>query len=250
MTAPQIRYVPRADDPRNGLVTLLSPSAEPQGFSLAKWTLLLGLVTDGKKTADAIVESGLSRAVVEGTLRAVPERLVEWNKAKHCRARLGWDIEAIEDLLAMVASGTHTVVEGCDALGKNMTSFYKLVLSDEDVRTFYEEAQRIRVLEMAEQLRAIADDKGDDMDLNGRGNVAAVNRAKLQVDTRLRLAQVWYPKVFNAKQMQDVNVNVNIDHAARLDAARTRRDKGVVLEGEYTPVPKAIEERAPWDDAP
>lgn len=76
---------------------------------------------------------------------------------------------------------------------------------------------------IAEQCLDIADDERHDWLLTKKGvitNDVAIGRAKLQVETRLKLLAKWNPKKYGDKQ--DINLTGQMEVASAIVAARKR----------------------------
>lgn len=69
---------------------------------------------------------------------------------------------------------------------------------------------------LAEETLIISDDTDSDLLMGADGrqyaNNAALQRAKLRIDTRLKLAAVWNPKEYGAKSSVDVNATLSLEH--------------------------------------
>lgn len=195
-------------------------------ISDAAWTKLIGLIAGGVKSADASKSLGISIMSLEGTLRTDSRRKDQWDEARLASIRQVWDQESLDDALASIASGS-TVSQACAAAGKkgHERQLYALVLKDPVVKTLYEEARMIQAEKMAiDDLIEISDDDSQDETWDGKSNSAAVNRSRLKVDSRKWIASKMHYKRFGDKIQQDIDMNVTVDHAARLDAARKRKE--------------------------
>lgn len=187
------------------------------------WARLLGLIADGLSTTDAIKTVGATRALVEGMLRASPDHRRQWNEARIAAQRRDWDMDLIVAICADIAAGL-TVKKACENQRRNPTSFLRLVLADAVVKEEYDTARRIRAEMWADDTIEIADNDGNDLDLSGRGNVAAVKRADTRIQARQKLMADYAKDRFgDDKNKTEVNVNLNLNHAERLEAAHARR---------------------------
>lgn len=187
------------------------------------WARLLGLLADGVSSTDAIKTVGATRALVEGMLRASPEYRKQWNEARIAAHRRDWDTDLIISICAGIAGGL-TVKKACENHNRNPTSFLTLVLADPVTKEEYDNARKIRAEMWADETIEIADNDGNDIDLNGRGNVASVKRADTRIQARQKLMADFAKDRFgDDKNKTEVNVNLNLNHAERLEAAHARR---------------------------
>ena len=69
---------------------------------------------------------------------------------------------------------------------------------------------------LAEESFEIADEASGDLltDKDGRvyGNGAAISRAKLRIETRLKLAALWNRKEYGEQRQGDTQVTINLEH--------------------------------------
>lgn len=202
------------------------PTAADMAANIAidMWSRILGLIADGVLPHKAIETVGATRALVEGMLRGRPEFRKQWEEAKIAAERRHWDADMLSEICNQIAAGV-SVQKACEIVGRPKEMFVKLVLADPLLREEYDMARRIRAELWADENIDIADDDGNDFDLSGKGNTAAVNRSKLRVETRQKLMSVYNRDRFGDKQQkpQDVNVTVNLNAAERLESARARR---------------------------
>jgi hypothetical protein len=176
--------------------------------------------------SEAAKTLGISSYSLEGTLRTDQKRKEQWNDARVTSLRLNWDQESLDEALFAIASG-HTVKKACELAGKKgkESTFYGIVLKDPVFKTLYEEARMIQAEKMAiDDVIEISDDSTQDETWDGKSNSAAVNRSRLKVDSRKWIASKLHYKRFGDKIQQDIDMNVTVDHAARLDAARKRKE--------------------------
>jgi len=200
--------------------------ADVKLISDAAWTRLIGIVAGGVRTPEAAKSLGISAMALEGTLRTDSKRKDQWDEARTTALRQIWDQDSVEDALASIASGS-TVRQAVEIAGKKgkENQFYNLVLKDPVIKTLYEEARMIQAEKMAiDDLIEISDDSSQDETWDGKSNSAAVNRSRLKVDSRKWIASKMHYKRFGDKIQQDIDMNVTVDHAARLEAARKRKE--------------------------
>ena len=194
--------------------------------TLTRWDFFLGDVAAGTPLEEARAKHLLTRADIETVVRADPLQMQRWEEARAASERSAWSIFQIEEIFTRVAQGM-TVTKAVLAVVGNLNhDFYKVIGSDPDMGRRYKQAQEIAMLRLHEQIIDIADDKtGDTLDTGGKSGVvpnnAAVARSKLQVDSRFRQAGQLNSKLFGEAKQQ-VNVQVNLNHAERLEECRER----------------------------
>jgi hypothetical protein len=193
-------------------------------MAIDAWSRILGLIADGVLPHKAIETVGATRALVEGMLRGRPEFRQQWNDAKIAAMRRHWDADMLSEICNGIAAGL-SVQKACEKVGRSPDMFVKLVLHDPLLREEYDAARKIRAELWIDEQIEISDDCSMDTDLMGKGNTAAVNRAKLRVETRQHLAGKMNRERFgdDKAKPQDVNVTVNLNAAERLESARARR---------------------------
>lgn len=210
-----------------GKITAAGITAEDtKAIPDATWAALIGLVAGGVKMQDAAKKLGVTTYSLEASLKTDKKRAEQWEDARMTSLRQIWDIDSMEAALASIASGS-TVKQACAAVGLagKENQFYSLVLKDPIIKALYEEARLIQAEKMAiDDLIEISDDTSQDETWDGKSNSAAVNRSRLQVDSRKWIASKMHYRRFGDRIQQDVEMNVTVDHAARLDAARKRKE--------------------------
>lgn len=212
---------------------LIEPPAPPVPMkTLTRWAGFLGSIASGIALQDAMLKHYMQRADIEACVRSDPAERQRWDEARLAAAKLTWSAFEIEDVFASIAGGTSikdavTEVKGGEQGKHVMQTFTQIVVQDPEMNERYMRALKSRALIASEEILELADDKSDDtLETGGKAgtvpNNANVNRSKLQVETRMRLMSGWYPKLFREKGAGDVQVNVQVNHAARLEDARTR----------------------------
>ena len=198
-----------------------------RSFNKVQWPKLLGLISDGLSVADSMKQAKITRAQLEGALRTDDALAEQYKNAKLVSIRVRWDIDTLEMMFAEVANGK-TVAQACTAVFRDdeVNSFYRLILSDKAIRAMYDDARTVQAEKMAlDDLIELADDSSNDLTEEGRANSANVNRSRLQVETRKWIAGKLNFKRFGDKQQVDLEANIVVDHAARLEAARKRKEE-------------------------
>lgn len=195
-----------------------------------KWQSLLGLVATGVRVSDACKKLTVSKSQLEGILRADKAAKAAWEDAKLAAMRRVWDIDTVEDVLTKVAMNEaggylKSIIED---MGLDPASFYRLLLKDDEIRQMYEQAREVQAEIQADEMRQIADDGRNDSYVDDRGRARVdhdvVQRSKLRIDTLKWTMSKLHYKRFGDKIQQDVNANVVVDHAERLEKARRRME--------------------------
>lgn len=201
---------------------------------MERWNVFLGEIASGTKLPDAMMKALVTRADIETCVRSDPAQAERWDQARLAKARTAWPQLRIDAVLEHIAGGA-TIERALNAEGvdrKEWPYFLRIITQDPIVHGQYRRALESRALLMGEEVLAIADENTNDWtDRIGRnGEVIGrmidhevVNRSKLRVETRLKLMSSWYGRMF-AEKKPDVQVNVQVNHAERLEEARHRRD--------------------------
>ena len=213
-----IQQVPRTlQDP--------GPPPTPQK-TLTRWNQFLGSISTGMLLQDAMLKHFMTRADIEACC-LVPEERKRWNDARLAARKRTWSALDFEDIFQRIAAG-EKVKDAIDAVrgtvGNSTTDFMAIILADAALNEQYMTALKSRAIKLGEELIDIADDDSRDTLVNDKGplpNNAAVNRDKLRVETRQRLMGSWFPKLFGDQKNQ-MQVNVQVNYAERLEAARAR----------------------------
>lgn len=197
----------------------------PSVVSDDKWTRFIGLVCTGTKVRPALKQIKISYASFEGRLSERKYR-DQFNDSKVKALRVNWSEEVLEDVLIDIAMGS-TVQAACEKafMETHIRDFYGLIMRDPLMREAYDEARTIQAEKMAiDDIIEISDNTDNDETWDGKGNSAAVNRSRLKVDSRKWISGKLNFKRFGDKQQVDIDANIVIDHAARLEAARKRKE--------------------------
>jgi hypothetical protein len=196
-----------------------------------KWALFLGGVENGNTVAQSLKSAGISRRRFNGAMRTEPKAREQYEEARIAAVWKTWDYEVVEEIMIALMTceqGGH-LNRILEDRGLNSASFYYLMNRDPAVKDMYEEARQVQAEIMADKLQSIADDGVNDTytDDNGRVRIDqdVVQRSRLRVDTmKWRLSKLHH-KRFGDKIQQEQNINMVVDHAERLEAARKRKDK-------------------------
>jgi len=208
-------------------VTKISTSEQALSVIEGRWVDFVGRIEMGETIRDALAASKLTRPIFHGLIRTSKIHKTQYEEAKTAYLRSLWDDDTLDGVLGEIAAGK-SVEDACAAFDRLPRQLHTLVIRDPFIYSAYEEAMKIKALSIAEETTAIADDMSDDVQLDGRGNNAAVKRAEVRIDARKFHMSSWFSKVFGKNGNQPVNVNVTVNHAERLQEARARRDRAPV----------------------
>ena len=216
-----------------------TPLGPKQVMSEQRWTKFLGLIAGGMLARAALAELGSGRRQLEGIIRE-PKRKQAYDEAKLVALRSIWDEETVDEILSLVAMNERGGIlkDVIEERGLDAPSFYRLLLRDPDIRQMYEEARQIQMEVMADEIKQIADDGTNDTYTDDKGHVRVdndvVQRSKVRIDTRKWVMARLHHKRFGDRIQQDVNANIVVDHASRLEEARKRREALNASRGEVT----------------
>lgn len=220
-------------------------------FSSDMWAQCIGDICDGVPCAEAVKRAGIPASTLEGFLRTDARIRAQWEEAKLTALRRHWPLDLVEQILDDIAMG-ESVRSAVTKRSLSYVSFLKLTQKDPVIEEMYLEAKQMQAETFADEIVDEATDDNDDVGLDGKGNIAAVNRSKLRVNTKQWLMQANAPKRFRKDSGTQIAVQVNVDHASRLEEARRRRE---------TTAPKEVVEamdaelifadaKPAWDDMP
>jgi hypothetical protein len=194
-----------------------APAGTAAALSDKKWQALLGLIASGTRVRAACKQVGIGRRQLEGSLRVDAKRREAFEDAKSAALMKIWDEETVEEILAELAMDAETgsLKRILEDKGLDPSSFYALMRRVPAVKEAYAEARVIQAEVMADQMLEIAKDGTNDV----------IQRSKLRVDTIKWIMSKMHYQRFGDKIQQDVNANIVVDHAERLENARKRREK-------------------------
>lgn len=220
-------------------------------FTAEMWAACIGMICDGVPCAQAVKQAGIPTTVLEGYIRTDVRIRSQWEEAKLTALRRHWPLALVEEILDEIAEGS-SVRKAVQTTRKlSYVSFLKLTQSDPIIEEMYLHAKRLQAETFADEIVDESQQDNDDMDITGKGNIAAVNRSKLRVSTKQWLMQANSPKRFRKEAAPQVNVQVNVDHANRLEEARRRKEGAVqeqpiAMNVQFSNLPSAA--KPEWDD--
>lgn len=195
--------------------------ASREKFLKGPWQKLLDAVSAGETAKAACARLDIDPGYMNSIVTTIPAAKVAWQAAQHHARRARWPLELMEEIMVDIAAGA-IIKEAVEARGMKPNEFYYLALKDPEIKQMYDDAQQIRIESMAEAIIAVSDDAEQDFNEYGRLNSENINRAKLKVDTRKWLMSRLGWKRFGDRLQTEQNVNLVVDHAERLNAARKR----------------------------
>lgn len=240
-------------------------SGGPPSKTLTRWDSFIGDIASGVKLVDAMNARYITRGDIETMCRLDDGGLQKqrWHDARLAGRKRMWTTFEFEDIFAKIASGMCVTDAVMEVRGYHDDDFMPLVAADPDLNAHFRRAKEAHSLIIGEQVIGIADDDTKDTLDGPKGgeipNMAAVTRSKLKVDTRFRYIGAYNARLFGEKK-DNVNVQVNINHAERLEEARTRaqlQDKRVTpkqmqsaIDATFSEKPAADADTTWMDDKP
>lgn len=225
---PEAKKAARVRNPKK-IMTKKVASAE---VTEKGWAKFIGLVATNHSVPDSLKAAKISRVALEGLIRTKEDLRQEYEDAKITALRIHWDMAVVEDMLVELATNTgaqpKTMQKIVEGHGCNYDSFMKLVFKDDVIGELYEEARVLQMEGMADMIIEISDNSGQDVIVSESGHVKvnheAIQRDRLRVDTRRWVMSKLHHKRFGDRVKQDIDLNMNIDHAGQLEDARRRKE--------------------------
>lgn len=125
------------------------------------------------------------------------------SEAKETSTRVSFSEEVFADMLERIACG-EAVSKICDAPGyPSRKTFYGWVLRNDDLRERYETALVARHYALADETLEIADEPVGSLE-SGATDSGAVQKQRLQVDTRKWILSKLVPKKYGDKITQEL----------------------------------------------
>lgn len=205
--------------------SLPNPGRPPEPIkTLERWDTFLGDVASGMPLDEAMKKCYITRADIETCSRQNALQMQRWNDARVAGRKTKWNTLQIEEIFGEIATGKTIEDAQLAVMGTVDQRFHQLIIQDPELYTMYRRALEARALVVGEKIFDIVDDDTKDTLAGKHGdipNMAAVGRSKLRAETRLRVMAAWNNKLYGEKKDQ-VNVQVNINAAERLENARAR----------------------------
>jgi len=230
---------------------LPDPGKPPQPMkTLDRWDTFLGDVASGMPLHEAMKKCYITRADIETCSRQNALQMQRWNEAQVAGRKRKWNVLQLKEIFGKIAEGMTIKDAQIAVVGNFDPSFSQLIIEDPELHGMYRRALEARALIVGEAIFDIVDDDSNDTLAGKHGdipNMAAVGRSKLRAETRLRIMAAWNNKIYGEKRDQ-VNVQVNINHAERLENARARvkdmrdspkRISREVIDAAFTAAPEA-----------
>lgn len=226
------------------MIELMPPTEKDQlQFNQTQWDRFLTSIVGGKNLNDCLPILNIGRVQFKALMAKDAKRKIAYEEARIERLKSYFGDHELEMICSEIAAG-NTVNKAIKKFAweedpradvSKENAFYALVLKDPETREMYDEARMIQAEKMVlDDLLEIADDDSNDETWDGKPNSARVNRDRLRSDNRKWIASRLHYKRFGDKIQQDVNANVVVDHAARLEEARKRAEKAQTLRKQLT----------------
>lgn len=224
--------------PKRPIPAKAAPPPVRLAFTAEQWAQCIGAIANGVPVLEAVSKASIDHTVLEGFLRTDPRVRAQWDEAKLTALRRHWPMSMIEEICEEIAQGDKLkeIIE--HRRERKVAAFMRLVLKDPVIHEMYTEATEIRAELFSDEIVGIADCDENDLNFNGTGNMAAVHRSRLRIDARRSMMAAHRSRVYGEKAKAEVNVSVTINHAERLEEARRRKEKGVVIDMTAVPVDK------------
>jgi hypothetical protein len=194
-----------------------------EDVEMERWNAFLAALTGGKAIHEAMGAARVTRADIERMTLSEPTQAQRFLEACAARQRRTWTILDYAEVCQRHAEGA-TVTDAVVAVrgADEVAQFFQLA-SDPGLKPHFEAAKRAAMDKEMENLLAIADDTSRDVlqqDKGPAGNVAAVTRDKLRIETRMKIAGA-YDDRWAEKKGPAVSVHIT-NHAQVLEEARAR----------------------------
>lgn len=200
-----------------------------QNVTRGMWDKLCQLTMEGVKLEPALQTCKIRPTVYRAIMRDDIASRDQLQNARHDWDNRNWPEDLIERICVGVATGVKLVDIANDELFE-VETFHSLRMRDDYVDEMYMKARRILAEGMIDDLIEISDDDSNDMAMDAKGgdkpNTAAVQRARLKTDNRKWLAGKLLKDIYGEHQVIDAKVDLIVDHAARLEEARNRKEAG------------------------
>jgi hypothetical protein len=188
------------------------------------WNLLLAAISRGEKLEDAMLACKITSREIEATLLQ-PLEAERWGAARGAGLRAGWSRFDIDAIYERVAAGA-AIDEACvQVTGRDCSSeLFRLIDMDADVGAGYLQARRIAAFRGEQEILRILDDTSRDVLETPKGpipNNAATQRDRARAEFRWKILGAFNP-VYSETKKNQVNVQVNLNHAERLEECRER----------------------------
>lgn len=197
-------------------------------ISEEQWTAMCERISDGytlKKAQDA---AGVTPYVFRNTIRDDLARRGQYLTAKEEVDNRLWPESLIEEICIRYSAG-ETIKDLAEDLVFDVPKFHALRIRDDYVAELFSRAGQVRVEMLVDEVIELSDDDRNDMGMDHKGgdkpNPAAVQRSKLQVDSRKWLASKVLKEVYGDSKTIDLTANVTINYAEKLEAARNRKEQ-------------------------
>jgi hypothetical protein len=232
------------------------PPAPPTPVKIvSRWEQFLGALTTGQTIEDAMLACFIKRREIQAMINSGPLERKRYQEAKVAGLRSAYSEFDLDELFNRIAMGTTVGEAFKEVFGTDVTpTFYEILRCDPDLEERYQKALQTKALLEMEKALGIVDDDSNDTLPGPKGgeipNMAAVNRSRLRFEARAKLAGSWYRRLYGEKDPK-VQVNVQVNHAERLEEARARaRDHRAtpravpIIEGEFHahPAPEPVAE--------
>ena len=202
-----------------------------QNVTRRQWDCLCQYLAEGVKLELALEQSKVNirhsvyRSIMRDDIAAreqVMNARADWDNRN-------WPEDLILEICTRIAMGDKLTEIADDEIFQ-VSAFHALRLRDDYVNELFMKARQIQAEGMVDEILEISDDDSNDMGVDAKGgdkpNTAAVQRARLQTDNRKWFAGRLLKEVYGDNVQVDATVDMVVDHAARLEEARNRKEAG------------------------
>ena len=186
------------------------------------------MLAEGVSTPDACDAFLIRPNIYRAAMRQSPALREQVEAARADWDNRNWPEEKIEEILAGVAGG-ESLTKVAQRMEFEASAFHSLRLRDPYVNELYTVARQIQAEGYVDEIIELSDGMEHDIVADGKGgmrsNGAAVQRSRLQADSRKWVASKLLIEVYGDKLEVAADMTVTHDHAERLDSARQRLEK-------------------------
>jgi hypothetical protein len=195
------------------------------------WAGLLKSLAEGTSPEDALQQHKILYREVERIVLSNPGAAQQWHEARLLGKSSRFSLLERDEIFSRLARGAPpetavAEVRGPETAEQDVADLFELVAAIPEWEERYASAMRVTGLRSVQKLGAVvADDSKDTLFCEKRGllpNPVPVQRARLRWEHETWQLGKWNPDLFGERPKNQVNVQVNVNHAERLEQARTR----------------------------
>jgi hypothetical protein len=212
------------------------PVPDPAHARLARidpedWVNFIGLLASGMRVREALENSPLSQFQVEGLIRTSKQARQQYENAKLSSRRERIPLTLVEDIFEELATSTigGSLKGLCEKHSVDYSAMLYLIRHDDVIKEMYDAAREMQMDTLGDETLLLADDDSNDYRYNekqGRMTVDTdnVRRSQTQIQARQYLLERLGRHRFGNRQTIDLNAQVEVNVANRLEQAQRRFD--------------------------